>query len=277
MTLRVDDLWQGDILSLEASKKLGIELSGNERAVVITHDCDLRSEADTHFEILVGEVKGKAEKGLTGAQSLRKLHLTYHVDENPLTIQLAFKKRHHISKNDLIGLVNVRLQNSLLAEEEKRTLKQWLAARYGRPAFPDRFEKHLRKGKDGKELTDKISSLLHDISDHLVGVFLDLGKDRMGGIPEGEPYFLTIFIVYKTHEQSIETIAVSKTAADKLKELLGEYFGDDSEEIIVEKVVAVADTSFNLADIRRMDQWRVDYISFQKGEETCISIADFPI
>lgn len=34
--------------------------------------------------------------------------------------------------------------NSLAVGDAKRALKQWLAARYGRPAFPNAFEERLR-------------------------------------------------------------------------------------------------------------------------------------
>ena len=57
--------------------------------------------------------------------------------------------------------------------------------------------------------------------------------------------------------------------AANTQKLFYETFGSPSHatELILESCEAVADTLFSLADIRKVDQWRLEYISLRKNPQ----------
>lgn len=118
--------------------------SNSKRAIVITHDCDLANEREENIEIIVGELVEKQNKQFARARNVRCLHLLYDTPSgDKKTINLKITDKKSICKT---VIDQIEPDNSfLLLDEEKRALKQWLAARYGRPAFPNAFENHLRK------------------------------------------------------------------------------------------------------------------------------------
>ncbi len=58
-----------------------------------------------------------------------------------------------------------------------------------------------------------------------------------------------------------------KNCAVNIQKLFHETFGTPSHatELILESCEAVADTLFSLADIRKVDQWRLEYISLREN------------
>lgn len=60
-----------------------------------------------------------------------------------------------------------------ISTEEKQALKQWLAAKYGRPAFPNSFEERLRAyDEDKKFIFEKeVADIIATNAEHLIGVF----------------------------------------------------------------------------------------------------------
>ena len=171
-------------------------------------------------------------------------------------------RRRCISKKAFVQTA-IRNPNLILSCEEKRILKQWLSARYGRPAFPNAFEARLKKYKN---LEKKLSRILAPANSQLVGIFFDLGKERTMDLPLEQPYFLRISIVY----DSIGGPAARKVAEEcvaNTQKLFYETFGSPSHatELILESCEAVADTHFSLADIRKVDQWRLEYVSLREN------------
>ena len=150
---------------------------------------------------------------------------------------------------------------------EKRGLKQWLAARYGRPAFPNAFEKRLRKQIRKKSVENNIAKILEPASTHLIGLFFDLGDERSRELPENEPYFLSISVVYDATDCGQTARKAAEEIAKELTTLFHRSYGapELTKEIALEKCNAVADTHLTLADLRKVDQWRVEYISLREN------------
>jgi hypothetical protein len=161
--------------------------------------------------------------------------------------------------------------NSLaLPVDAKRALKQWLAARYGRPAFPNAFEKRLRKKLSGKRTVEKeIAKILEPEAKYLVGLFFDLGEQRGAEVDEGKPYALSVSVVYDAKEGGADARKAAERVAVQLRDLFDNAYGkpDVATDIALDACEAVADTYLTLADLRRVDQWRLEYISLRDDDQ----------
>ncbi len=195
-----DTPWrQGSVIAQADAIAAGLfdETSSSlKRALVITHDCDLPNDKEPEVEVMVGGVVDKLHKQFARARNVRRLHLAF--DKPPgsqQVLDLQITGRQSISKS---LIANAKPDSAwVLSDDEKRALKQWLAARYGRPAFPNAFEEHLRKNVSKKEsVEDRLGKLLEKVSAHLVGVFFDLGENRAVELTGGTPYDLKIIVVY---------------------------------------------------------------------------------
>jgi hypothetical protein len=263
------DWRQGDLLTREATTRLTAQsgaVGGKCRAVVITHDCDLAHDEETSVELIVARVVDTANPQFSHAKNPRKLHLGYEIEGGQsVVVELRHAARCAVSKAEFEKYAS---RDAQLLVDTKRTLKQWLAARYGRPAFPNAFEDRLRKRVGGKNVVGKIGKILEPEAKHLIGLFFDLGEQRLAEIPEDEPYALSIFVVYDAIEGGSQARRSAEKVANQLRELFEKAYGkpDTATEIALDVCEAVADTSITLADLRRVDQWRLEYISLSDDD-----------
>lgn len=281
--MRNHNLWQGQILTQECVKKLGLinNTSSSEYAVIISHDCDLAQpiEKEKFIEIIFAEKIDSYDPQLGYARNPRILHLCYTANDGaPLYLELSHQNKMQIEKQNFLELGNECSSDFNFAEDEKRILKTWLAARYGRPAFPDNFEKSLRKtiGKDTVE--KRIAKILEPESGNLIGLFFDLGEARCSEL-ENEPYILSILIVYDAEKAGGAARVAAENVAHQIKTLFHTVYGSDdtATEVALEKCTAIANTLFSLADLSKVDLWRVNYISLkEKPIGQFISAAELP-
>jgi len=267
MLARDTDWRQGDLLTREAAAALGLVAAVDEerRVIVITHDCDLPHESELCVEVIVAEMVVKEDPQLSYAKNPRRLHLAYEgINTAPLILELQHGDRHSVPKADFAERA-VKDHSLALPVDAKRVLKQWLAARYGRPAFPNEFEKRLRKGK----VERKIAKILEPDAKYLVGLFFDLGEQRGTEAVEGEPYALSVSVVYDANEGGADARRAAERVATQLRELFENIYGkpDVATEIALDACEAVADTYLTLADLRRMDQWRLEYVSLRDDDQ----------
>lgn len=281
--LKRDTPWmQGGFLKQEdaiAMKLLSKSDSTLKRVILITHDCDLRHEKEVYVEVIVADIIEKTNKSFVGAKNPRCLHLTAKTQENvSLYLDLTVLNKKTVPSENIPE--NILPDESLsITDDEKRVLKQWLAARYGRPAFPNTFEEYLRKELRGKSIEKLLNKRLEKASEHLICVFFDFGECRGSELPEGTPYDLKIILVYDAIEGGVEARLASEQAAIDIKSDFYEVFGslEDSTEIALESCEAVADTYFSLHDLRKADLWRAESISLQQDPvEDFIAVGEIP-
>ena len=258
---------QGSVLDEKIALALNLfgDSSQSPRVVIITHDCDLANEGEDIVEVIVGKQVPTSNPMFIGSQNPRRLDLMFTNDssnQEPVYIRLCHSGRRTIPKKELLkfqqGNISLTLSN-----KDKRILKQWLAARYGRPAFPDNFESRLRKKKGKKTVVQQIDKFLRPDSDHLIGLFFDLGEEKTVELPDGTPYYLSIAIVYDGIEGGKPARIAAEQAAEELRELFTNVYGpvDSTTEIGLERCEAVSDTEMRLSDLRKVDQWRLEHIS----------------
>jgi hypothetical protein len=250
-----------------------------KRAIIITHDCDLPNDKETDIEVIVGTVIAIPDKQFARARNVRRLHLAFDSSEGTrLFLDLQITDKLTIPKASISGDKNPDSE-WILPDDEKRVLKQWLAARYGRPAFPNAFETHLRK-KTGKYSVEQLlDKSLEKVSSHLVGVFFDLGKDRAVELDDGIPYDLRIVMVYDSSEGGQEARLAGEQVAAEIEAIFESAYGapDSASGIALESCEALADTFFPLSDLRKVDQWRAEYISLrQDPPEPFIAAGEIP-
>jgi hypothetical protein len=273
MLARDTDWRQADLLTCEAAAALGLVGATDQgrRVVVITHDCDLPHESELCVEVIVAELvvkEPKPDPQLSHAKNPRRLHVAYEsTDAAPLILELRHGDRRSVPKSDFAERA-VKDSCLVLPLDAKRALKQWLAARYGRPAFPNAFEERLRKFSGKRTVEQLIAKILEPDAKHLVGLFFDLGEQRGAEAGEGEPYALSVSVVYDVTEGGSDARLSAERVAAQLRGLFEMTYGrsDVATEIALDACEAVADTRLTLADLRRVDQWRLEYISLRGGD-----------
>ncbi len=259
------DWRQGDLLMPEAAAALALVEPAEtmRRVIVITHDCDLAHAGEPFVEVIVAEVVPVADANFSYAKHPRRLHLVFErCDGTVLVLHLQHVERCRVPAGDFFRHA-VQDDSVRLTGHEKRTLKQWLAARYGRPAFPHAFEARLRKSTGKRTVERQIAKILEPDAQHLLGLFFDLGEQRGLEVADGEAYALSISVVYDSIKGATEARLAADRVAGKLRRLFDDAFGtpDIATEIALDACDVVADTHMTLADLRRVDQWRLEYIS----------------
>jgi hypothetical protein len=264
-----DTEWrQGDLLTDEEAHLLGLveSLGSNRCFVLISHDCDLPSDTEAFVEVIMGSLVPAPDPMFAKARNPRRLHLKFVSDGGgDLSVELRHVDRQQVSKAEF-AKIGVKGGRFLLPADEKRALKQWLAARYGRPAYPNAFENRLRKTVGKKSVEYLIAKILELESSHLVALFFDLGEARAIELENGDAYFLSISVVYDATEGGPNARASAEKVAGELRTLFEQAYGtaDGATEIALDACNAVADTFMTLADLRRVDQWRLEYISLRE-------------
>lgn len=274
MLARDTDWRQGDLLTCAAAAALGLVDAADQghRVVVITHDCDLPHDSELCVEVIVADLVVKDPKPdpqLSYAKNPRRLHLAYEgTDAAPLILELRHGDRRSVRKGDFAEHA-VKDNSIMLPVDAKRSLKQWLAARYGRPAFPSAFEARLRKLSGKRTVERLIAKILEPEAKYLVGLFFDLGEQRGAEAGEGEPYALSVSVIYDFIEGGIEARQSAERVAGQLRKLFETTYGKPgaATEIALDACEAVADTRLTLADLRRVDQWRLEYISLRDDKQ----------
>jgi len=264
-----DTPWrQGSIINNDFAAALDLVASGDttQIPILISHDCDLANDNEPEVEFIVGQVLSSSEPTYQRARNARKLHVKVALGTSECWLELTYANRREVSRNDF----NAHCRGDAdvpLCQQDRQALQQWLAARYGRPAFPNKFEEYLRKPFNSKlNVERKLNKILEQCSSHLVGVFFDLGDHWEKDLPEGEPYELNITIAYDSIEGVAEARQAAEGAASEIESVFRTVFGapDAAKEIALENCTAVSDTLVTLADLRRIKQWRAEWISLNE-------------
>jgi hypothetical protein len=277
-----DTKWrQGSLLTSEAAQALRLvgEESSNLHAVVITHDCDLPNEQELQVELVIAQEVAAIEPGLANARHPRVLHLPFmDNDGNELILELRHNGRRILNKASLAPLGDQAFSEFALDAASKRTFKQWLAARYARPAFPTAFECRLRKRVTKKDTVEKaIVRLLGAKHQHLAGLFVDLDDKRHVELDEGEPYPLSLQVVFYAVQGEPARLA-GETIARELGQLFLDAYGkpENATEICLDRCEALPDTEMRLTDLQKVDQWRLEYLSLEADpQETFVGHGEF--
>ncbi len=261
---------QGSVVPKQLVELLDLPDSMDDQVlvVVISHDCDIAHESELKIEVIVGCTKESADGNFRNAKNPRKIHLKYS-NEQANSCCVVELKHANLVRLDQSKFTDqdpdLRYE---LADNEKRCLRQWLASRYARPAYPNALENRLSAKMGSKSLESKFSTILSSISTYLVAVFFDLHGDRHVEKESGEPYYLSISLIYDSEEHAGEGREMVESVIDPIKELFtqAENSASTGGTIVLEHCDCIAETKYSIADMRRTDQWRVEHLSLRDGE-----------
>jgi hypothetical protein len=257
--MRITPWRQGSVLSSDAIKALKLQHDDSTFMIVITHDCDLAQSPDNepYVEIITGYIIKDKDGNCTHAKNSRKLHIEFTLNENPLWLEFEAITKTHVTKKDLFEFSpreDIRLVPDSLAIFQK-----WLASRYRRSAFPDKFEEHLKKSRLG----EKIAKAVKPHGEQIVGVFFDVDKGEDINHDEiNDPYVLDIIILYSADidgsQQNAELIAGAINSAFRDKLFIPNNKWQSIELRLCE---AVSESVLSYREFKQLKSWRLEHIS----------------
>lgn len=204
-------------------------------------------ESEPTIEMHVGRPVDKANGNLLHAKNPRRLQFA----SGGQTYEITMHERCHAPRNCLLNRVP---QEPKLDDGVIGTIVRWTANRYLRSAFPDEFNKRINAAK--KPLKRLESALKRD-GDLITGIFLMVDPpDEIG--PE-EQYRVIMRLTAK--EEVFDGSAVETTALKLTETVRSEFNSIDGIELVDYQLVSEAD--FSLADVRTMQRWDYDYLTYR--------------
>lgn len=253
---------QGSLLKFEEAPCYCDAKGEQSYVVVITHDCDLPQDKESYVELIAAH-KVKKEKPFLNAKNVRRLHLKFNDSEGEFFLELCFQSRIIVPKSEFVTNCTGPEESISLEECDKRILKQWLSIRYGRPAYANNFETRLqrRKGKDPVEKL--VAALVEKNNEYITGIFFDLDGEKAVELADDVPYNLSIYVVYNAENGAMQARHDAERLAADINSLFIEVYGhpEAATDICIEKCTAIADDRLTLADLMRIDQWRLEWVS----------------
>jgi len=261
-------LWrQGDVLGSELIETLGLkhpEFPDDTVAIVVSHDCDLVNvEKETEVELIIGRTIASLGDA-SHAKVARRLHIEFSTQGGKIAVELAAPLKRSVSKTRLSGKspnLDFRLD-----VRNRETLQRWLAARYRRTAFPDEFNKRLKK------LRDRVKKVLGPVGQHVRAVLIDLDD---GATVEREGpddlYELHVTLLYDSAHDEPGAYSATEKAAKKIEDIFEEnFFSIDNgrwQYIRLAGCVATSDNAMSIADSEKLRRWDLDDMSLRRDPQ----------
>lgn len=260
---------QGDVLSSETAKKLGVIKEDEDEkklAVIITHDCDLAADIakEPDAEIIVGTQGGEALGSDSYAKTARRLQIEYKRKGKSLIIELNAINKATISKSELFKFSPS--QDILLDGRGVRILQKWLSSRYYRAAFPEFFENYLRQAL-GKKFIKNIENILGKNGKFIRSLLFDLDDGEMQERRDPkDPYQLGIVVLYNSTTDEKSAREAAQKTADELEKLFKKAFCKADSEwlcILLKYCDIISDSTLTIAENDKLKQWRVEHMSLR--------------
>lgn len=240
--------------------------------IVLTHDCSISGKkisAEPDLEIVFARVVERPDGNLTKGKNPRKLHLEVNNNGVSKWLEINICQRKFLNKREFDS--RDAAANWNFSEENKRLIRQWLAARYQAPAYPDNYEKRLRIDALNKRIetlcAGEAGALLH-------GIYLILDP-RYDDLPPDQPYELQLMLLVKTglsDEQINKVKKLRKDLVDLLRghrehliHLVGDGAGLTQQQ--VEELIRIEDTSIPHDELSQYDLMRLDHLSEGRNDE----------
>lgn len=257
---------QGHVLCPQAVTTLGLQHAGPEEstcAVVISHDCDLANDdlgIEPHVEVIVGRLVAAANGNYSWGKAPRTLHLPMLCDDVPVWVELTATGKRLVPKAEL---ANFKPDTSFVLDGKGLdVLRIWLSARYYRAAFPDSFVERMRETKVDQRIAKKLQS--H--GDLISFVYFDLDDGRMLERADGEPYQLSIVLVYAPGADPEESMEEAERVAHDVKDACESRLSD-GKRIVLKSCLAISEDDITLSRARALTHWRLEHMSLKSDTE----------
>jgi hypothetical protein len=258
-----DTAWRQGLIFHVPAKDGAPEIFG----VIVSHDCDICADADVEpcIEYVKADLKGESNGSLTFGKNPRRLQAqVYNNSGEAINADFDIRKRTFMMKSSFFaGAIRFSHQ---LQERDVTVLQRWLAARYGRSAFPNAFEKLM-----GKHVQERIDRLSEKKGKSIRGLYFDLDDNRLIEREEGgDPYELVIYIVYPPDTDDTEAEGFAKAIGEVFKAAFFEEKTARWSGIQLVSCDAVSEDIFTLSLALSTKTWRVDHRSYKGSPAACI-------
>lgn len=258
---------QGHILPPEAASHFRLVNSAaleSTCVVVVTHDCDLANdnlEVEPFVEVIVGRTVENASGNFTWAKAPRTLH--YPVERDGVTAHV-----------ELVATAKVQLRKSALAQFQPdarfyldgptlAVVRDWLSVRYKRAAFPDEFVTRMRDTKADAKLAKALEMHGKNIS----FTYFDLDKGECVERAEGEPYRLSIVLVFNPGDDPEAAAEVADAAADAVEKAVAGRLPQGGTSITLDACFAVSEEDIRVSEARALNLWRLEYMTHRADDD----------
>jgi len=231
--------------------------------IVVSHSCDLAHgnlDGEPFAEIVIGVRTDLADDaGRRGA-------FTY--GKNPRRLCLAINQHPEGERwYEILACRVERIKRAELAktypdhtrfldEQSKNVLSTWLAERYRRPAFPDRFNQILSTNKY------RLKKIYKRISPHVSAIYVRLFPECEA--EEGEGYSINLLAVIPVADQ--EHLEDARESIQGLVEAL------QSVDIDVQAAQVLNEDQVSLAIIRDMKKMPLEAFSLAGGQDQPVPV-----
>jgi hypothetical protein len=242
---------QGSVLRDCTVKELRLQDSGNRtRFVVISHDCDVTNsslENEPRVELLRAEVIQPSEK--LGLQEWGKNPRILDLQQGNEVWRFRIHERQFVDRQNLCNAVPDEIG---LSRDHVRSLANWVARRYVREAFPDKFNERVSRAVVG------IRRQLKRYGDHLTAIYLQVSDSELG---DGVPYEITICGTMREDDYEDTNRRMAAQSVLDALEAAVHKFGKGG--IVVRECVLKSEAEVTLADRRMLKRWDFDDLTIR--------------
>jgi hypothetical protein len=258
---------QGHVLPPAAVGHFGFSSAVDAAAtcvVVISHDCDLANdnlEVEPDVEVIVGRFIGNADGNFSWGKAPRKLHYPGARSGAPITFELVSTSKRSVPKVELAQFdadpAFVVGGNGLAV------LRSWLGSRYNRAAFPDAFVNRMKELK----ADHKLAKVIDKHGELISFVYFELDGGENVERAEGDPYQLSIVLVYHPGNDAAEAGEAADELADRVDEAVRGRADGHEDQLIFKSCFAISEDDLPVSRARLLMQWRLEYMTLKADDE----------
>lgn len=267
-----DTPWrQGHVLTADAAQALGLSHSESPDStcvVVISHDCDLASDAlqiEPDVEVIVGRHLPKGDGNYFWAKAPRTLHVDALKNDAAAVVELVATAKYLIPKQALAAFTPDAAYS--FSGKSLSALRSWLGVRYNRAAFPDPFVNHLFHSKTDKRL----AKIIEPVGNLLSAVYFDVDGGKEIDHSDGSPYELKIVLAYPPGDdpehaadevEKLEAVIADLFTKKHFDAATGEWNG-----ITLKACMSISEDDLSVSKARLLTQWRLEYMTLKADDE----------
>jgi hypothetical protein len=252
---------QGHVLCAKACAALELHHVDADATcvVVISHDCDLANDdlhAEPHVEVIIGRVVSATCGNYSWGKAPRTLHLPVQRNGAMVTVELVTTSKRLVPKSTLASFGPDGA--FALDARELDVLRSWLSSRYKRAAFPDAFVRRM----DTTGVTKRLAKKLEPHGALISFVYFNLDGGKVLERPVGEPYELSIVLVYPPGEDPEASADTAEALAEAVKEAC-EARLTDKKQIIIKSCIPISEDDLPVSRARALTHWRLEHMTLK--------------
>lgn len=267
-----DTTWrQGHVLDADTATSLSLLYAKDPTAtcaMVISHDCDLANAdltLEPDAEVIVGRVVLEQNGSLAWGKSPRTLHLEVLRDGEPATVELVTTDKKLVPKADLASFTRDKAFE--LSPKGLTVLRNWLAIRYNRGAFPDPFVNRMKN----KKLDSRLAKLIEPHGKVISAVYFRVDDGIEKARPDDSPYELNIVLAFDPGDDPEHAADVAGQAESAVEKMFSDKCLDQTTDkwadIHLKSCMAISEDDLSVRQAKMFLQWRLEHMSFKSDDE----------